>query len=83
MEDKINTKKMTAFALMLTVPVMMTGCGETVYEEECDDVSEDLGYCEDGDADGSSYIKSKSKSKSSMKGFGSGGSSSSGISSGG
>ncbi|WP_199614117.1 hypothetical protein [Paenibacillus alkalitolerans] len=78
MGEKGKTKKMTAFALMLTVPVMMTGCGDTSLEEECDDLSEDLGYCEDGDVDG---VKIKSKSKSAMKGFGSGGSS--GISSGG
>ncbi|MBN2984048.1 hypothetical protein JW799_23130 [Cohnella algarum] len=63
---------MLTFALLLSVPVALTGCGSLA--DDCDD---DYEVCEDDDGGSGYYYGSKSK-KSAFKGFGSGGTSSSG-----
>jgi uncharacterized membrane protein YgcG len=85
---KIKSSKLTALTLLLTVPVMMTGCNQLTASNECDPDYEECVYDDD---DGMYYgVKSKKKYKSSssfkssssksksFSGFGSGGKSSSG-----
>jgi hypothetical protein len=82
---KAKSQKAIAFALMLTVPVALSGCN-TTSSRDCVDYDND-GYCDDnGSRSGGTYItngKSNKKSSSykssssASKGFGS-----SGISSG-
>lgn len=81
---KANSQKALAFALMLTVPVALSGCNTTNTNDCVEYDSND--YCDDDDGRGGTYIlngKTYKKSSSyksgssSSKGFGS-----SGISSG-
>ncbi|QJD87516.1 hypothetical protein [Cohnella herbarum] len=87
---RINSGKLAALTLLLTVPVMMTGCNQLTASNECDPDYEECVY---DDADGMYYgviSKKKYKSSSSSKfkssssksqpfnGFGSGGDNSSG-----
>lgn len=82
---KANSQKALAFALMLTVPVALSGCN-TVNHTDCADYDNN-GYCDDNSggrggtyiSNGKNYKKSSSyqSGSSSSKGFGS-----SGISSG-
>ena len=84
---KFKSGKMTALTLLLTVPVMMTGCNQLSSNNECDPDYEECVYDDD---DGMYYgvkskkkYKSSSSAKSSVKsksysGFGSGGKSNSG-----
>lgn len=84
---KFKSGKLAALTLLLTVPVMMTGCNQLTASNECDPDYEECVYDDD---DGmyvysskskkyksSSGVKSSSSSKS-YSGFGSGGKSSSG-----
>ncbi|QMV43427.1 hypothetical protein [Cohnella cholangitidis] len=82
---KYKPGKLAALTLLLTVPVMMTGCGQLSSNDECDPDYEECVYDDD---DGvyvySSGSKKKYKTSSSgsssksYSGFGSGGKSSSG-----
>jgi hypothetical protein len=72
-------RKALAFALMLTVPVALSGCNQTSALEECED--DDLNdYCDDDGSGtyvshGKTYKKSSSykSATGSSKGFGSSG----------
>ncbi|WP_051250745.1 hypothetical protein [Paenibacillus harenae] len=77
-------QKALAFALMLTVPVALSGCNTSAYGNECDDYDSN-GYCDDDGSrtyisNGKTYKKSPGykSGSSSSKGFGSSGISSSG-----
>lgn len=87
---KIKSGKLAALTLLLTVPVMMTGCNQLTASNECDPDYEECVYDDDDgmyygvkskkkykSSSGSSLKSSSSKSKS-FSGFGSGGKSGSG-----
>jgi len=72
--DSRRPSKLVALTLLLTVPVMMTGCNQLT-DEECDPSVESDYYCEYDD-DVGKYYKSKKKKSSGVTaygGFGSGG----------
>lgn len=81
--NRLPLQKMIALALLLTVPVMMTGCGNHYDEDDDDDVyygGSGYIYSSGSKKSNSGYTSSNSSSssisKSTHKGFGSSGKSS-------
>lgn len=76
--NKLPLQKMVALALLLTVPVVMTGCGSSYDDDDDDDYYGGGGYIYSSGSskNNSGYTSSGSSSNSTYKGFGSSGKSS-------